>query len=55
MHPPPVNLSPTSLQPRAIKLGTQAQLILLIKARQEKNIDPLPYFTLLTLLFPTQP
>ena len=40
------NFSPTSRQPRAMKLGIQAQLNLLIKVGQEKVGSPDPYPTL---------
>ena len=51
MTPPTtVNFSPTSRQPRAMKLDIQAQLNLLIKVGQEEekigSPDPLPYFSL---------
>ena len=47
----------SSRHSRAMKLGIEAQLYLLIKVVQEKIGSPYPppYFTLLTLLFPTQP
>ena len=48
-HPPPKNFSPTSRQPRAMKLGIQDQLNLLIKVGHEKygRLTPNPNVSLL--------
>ena len=52
-HPTRKAYSPTSRQPRAMTLCTQAQVYLFIKVRPNKiPYSTLPYITLSTLPFP---